>query len=88
MLSDLMIHIAQSAEGKKNVLRVEGWLQDEAVAELQRVAEAAGSDVALDLSELRMADKRGVETLRGLADRGIELRGVSPLIALLLDSKR
>jgi hypothetical protein len=55
---------------------------------LQRGAEAAGSDVALDLSELRMADKRGVEILRGLADRGIELRGVPPLIALLLGSKR
>ena len=54
-----MIRITQVEEGKKHLLRVEGWLQSEEVAELRRVTEAAGSEVALDLSELRMTDKAG-----------------------------
>ncbi len=58
-----MIHIARIAEGKIHVLRVEGWLRDEAVTEPKRIAEAAGSEVALDLSELRMADRQGVQVL-------------------------
>ena len=79
-----MICVTQFEEDNKSILRVEGWLQSEDVEELRRLTEAAGSEVALDLSELRMTSEKGIELLRLLSHRGIELLHMSPLIALLL----
>ena len=75
-------------EGATNVLRVEGWLQSGDIVELQRVVREAGSVVALDLSELRMTNDEGIEFLRSLVDRGVELRHLSPLITLLLSGSQ
>lgn len=83
-----MIRITQIEERKKTILRVAGWLQGDDAAELQRVAAGAGSQPALDLSELRMTDKRGVEVLRSLADQGVRLLHVPPLIAFLLNGSK
>jgi hypothetical protein len=55
------------------------------VAELARVAQAAGSPLALDLTHLQQADADGIALLQALVDAGAHLRGVSPYITLLLD---
>jgi hypothetical protein len=48
----------------------------------------AGPQVALDLTELRSADRAALEILRSLKARGAELRNVSPMITLLLERGR
>jgi hypothetical protein len=75
----------QDQAGGASVLHVVGWLQDEAVDELLRVTESAGPGMRLELAELRAADTRGIEALRHLAERGVALDGVPPLIALMID---
>ena len=82
----MTIRIIQDHKATTNVLHVVGWLEGEGAAELLRIAEAAGLEVTLDLSELRAADPRGIEALQTLAFRGVALTQVPPLIALMLDS--
>jgi hypothetical protein len=81
-----MIRITQVKDGSKFMLRVDGWLAGEEGAELLRVIADADEEVALDLSEMRSADRRGIEALRLLRDQGIELLRVPPVIAVLLDT--
>lgn len=72
--------------GAAHVLHVVGWLKGEEANEMLRVVETAGPGLALDLSELRAADARGIEALRALADRGVRFTRVPQPIALMLDS--
>ena len=71
-----------------NVVRVDGWLTAEEIAELERAVGGLGPTVTLDLVELRSADRAALEILRSLRERGAELRNVPPMIALLLDDGR
>ncbi len=82
----MTIRIMRDPHGAAHVLHVVGWLRGEEAEELLRVVETAGPGLALDLSELREANARGIEALRTLADRGVRLTRVPELIALMLDS--
>ena len=57
-------YISCSSDSGTRTVRIEGWLEGEAVAELERVVEGASGALRLDLSELRSADKAGLATLR------------------------
>jgi anti-anti-sigma regulatory factor len=83
-----MIRITKIEDRKKTILRITGRIQGDDANELQRAAEATGLKAVLDLSELRMADKRGVEVLRSLADEGVKLLQVPPLIAFFLSGSK
>jgi ABC-type transporter Mla MlaB component len=79
------LYIGRSLDSSGTVFHLEGWLEGEAVAELQRVAlvESAGP-IRLDLSGLRSADVAGLNALRALRTTGATLVGASPYIRLLL----
>jgi ABC-type transporter Mla MlaB component len=66
------------------IIRLAGWLEGEAVAELERVASGRAEPLRLDLAELRSADSAGLTVLRALRARGARLVGASPYIHLLL----
>ena len=84
----MTIRIVQSGEDAGLVLRVEGWLEAQDVPELERVVdESPVAGVALDLSELRAACKRGIQALQSFGERGVVLRGVPHSIALQLDTE-
>ena len=83
----MTIRIDQRASGELTVLEIGGWLEEEEVDELERVARAASRPLALDLSGLRSAGRRGVDSLRSLAGEGVELRSVPPFVRLLLESR-
>jgi hypothetical protein len=87
MGSGVTICITRIQEEAQTLLRVDGWLGGGDVAELLRVVEESGVAVALDLSELRSADRPGIDALHTLSRRGVELRRVPPLIAALLDQR-
>lgn len=82
------VRITPVREGAVHVVHVDGWLTAEEIGELERVVGGAGPQLALDLSELRSADRAALVVLRALARRGVDLRHVSPMIALLLGRGR
>ena len=79
------LHIVQTLEGTR-IVRLEGWLEGEAVAELGRVLAGATGPLRLELSELRSADSAGIAALRALRASGATMIGASPYIRLLLGS--
>jgi hypothetical protein len=78
------LYIACESDSGVRVVRLEGWLEGEAVAELEWVVNGGSGPVRLDLSELRSADAAGLEALRALRAAGASLVGASPYIRLLL----
>jgi len=66
------------------VLRVEGRLCGDEVAELTRESGRVTGRLELDLAELLTADEVGLSLLRSLRESGAALTGASPFIELLL----
>jgi hypothetical protein len=80
----MTIYISCSSDSGTRTVRIEGWLEGEAVVELERVVEGASGALRLDLSELRSADKAGLAALRAHRAVGDSIVGASPYIKLLL----
>jgi anti-anti-sigma regulatory factor len=78
------LYIACESDSGVRVVRLEDWLEGEAVGELERVASGASGSLRLDLSELRSADTAGLDALRALRTAGASLVGTSPYMRLLL----
>ena len=81
----MSVRITSIAESTETVIHVAGKLRTEDVSELEREANAVTGPLVLDVSDLTSADAAGAESLRTLAHRGAELRGVSTYLALLLE---
>ena len=71
-------------EGYRTV-RLAGRLQCEHAAELMRLCEESTTALRLDLTDLISVDPSGVETLLLMQERGAQLEGASPYIALQLE---
>ncbi len=80
------LYIACDSDSGTRVLRIEGWLEGEAVAELERVINGGSGPLRLDLTELRSADTAGLDALRALSAAGASIVGASPYIRLLLEA--
>jgi hypothetical protein len=63
---------------------VDGRLDAEVVAELERVVAELSGPMCLDLAGLRSADEAGLGALRALLARGVAVTGASPYFSLLL----
>jgi len=66
------------------LVRVDGWLGGTGVAEFAHVLESAPKPVRLLFHDLRGADALGLALLRGLADQGTPLEGLSTYLKLVL----
>jgi hypothetical protein len=71
-----------SPEG--DLIKVDGWLQSEGLAELERACGEPRSGLILDLRELRQADEAPLGLLRRLTAGGARIINCSPYFALLL----
>lgn len=80
------VRIEPQLEGSMTVVRIAGRLTVSGVRELHKLCRSIDGALALDLSDLALADAEGLEALRELEERGAEMRGVSPFIRLLLAS--
>lgn len=80
----MTLYIACESDSGARALRLEGWLEGEAVAELEKVVGEGSGPLRLDLSELRSADRAGITALRAIRAAGASLVGASPYIRLLL----
>jgi anti-anti-sigma regulatory factor len=70
------------------VLHADGRLSRLGVTELERAVRMTSGPVTLDLTNLFSADDAGVAALRSISGRGVQLVGVSPYMALLLEAER
>jgi len=80
----MTLRITPTVPGPPAVLTLNGRLTGDEVAELRRIVNEVGGQVALDLTGLQFADRQGVSVLRELRARGVQLIGVSHYIGLLL----
>jgi len=80
------IRITTICEAHQNVFRVDGQLSVEDVDELTRECRSSQAPTVLELSNLRSADSAGVKCLQELISHGVEIRGASPYIDLLLQN--
>lgn len=79
---DLRLSVDQ--EDEATVVHVDGRLAVQGVSDLDGMVGGATGPVILDLTHLWSADDAGVAALRLHIERGVQLRGTSPYITLLL----
>ena len=78
-----MITVTDEPDG--TLIRVDGWLAGDGVAELVRVLDSAAAPARLLVRNLRGADAAGISVLRQLEGRGVPLDGLSTYFRLMLD---
>jgi hypothetical protein len=66
------------------VLKVDGRLSAQDTELLVDACSAVSGPLLLDLTNLKFADRRGVDALRELKARGAAIIGVSPYLGLVL----
>ena len=81
------IRIDIESEGPDVVLHVAGRLTGHAIAQLSDVCESVDGHYVLDLSKLMFADDAGAEAIRTMRERGVDIRGASAFIKLLINSE-
>jgi hypothetical protein len=80
----VQVRITVIEDSPGSLVRVDGWLAGDGVAELLRVVDSSPAPASLLLRDLRGADATGIAALRALEDRGLALRDPSPYIRLML----
>ena len=80
------LRLTVSREDRAIVVHVDGRLTVHGLHDLNRMVAGAAGAVILDLTNLLSADDAGVAALRLLTGRGVQLRGASPYVALLLQA--
>ena len=81
----MSVRITPISESTGTVLHIAGKLRTEDIGELEREASGVTGSLVLDVSHLASTDAAGAKSLKALAHRGAELRGVSTYLALLLE---
>lgn len=82
------IRITRTSDAHETVLRIDGQLRCENVAELTKEHRFVEGPLVLELSNLQSADTAGVDVLLELISMGVQIRGASPYIELLLKGSR
>lgn len=82
------IRITRTSDAHETVLRIDGQLHLENVAELTKEHWSVDGPLVLELSNLQSADVAGVDVLLELISLGVRIRGASPYIELLLKGSR
>ena len=77
-----MITVTDEPAGAR--IQVDGWLEGDSVAALERVLAATPAPACLIARDLRGADGAGLSVLRRLAEQGTPLEKLSPYMQLLL----
>ena len=79
------IRIDKETEGNDVVLQVAGRLVGDGITHLMDACEPMETYYVLDLSKLVFVDDAGAEVIRMLRERGVEIRGASPFVKLLIN---
>jgi anti-anti-sigma regulatory factor len=77
--------IERIVDGKRVILRLNGRLRAEHIAELKSLIADGGPAVALDLDNIIQLDVETIHFLRRCQSKGTELRNCSPFIREWMD---
>jgi hypothetical protein len=79
-----MLRITTQQDSRGEVVIVDGHLDADGVAEVERVVAGLVGAVRLELAGLKSVDEAGLGALRALHARGVAVTGASPYFRLLL----
>ena len=79
------IRIDYIYDGPEIVICISGRLTGIAVEQLNKACGPIEEPFLMDLSDLLFADDKGIDAIRAIADKGVQVHGASPFIQLLLD---
>ena len=79
------IRIDCISDGSETVVRIAGRFAGTAVAQLKKACDPIEEPFVMDLSDLLFADDKGIDAIRAIADKGVQVHGASPFVQLLLD---
>lgn len=82
------LRLSVSREDAITVIHVDGRLAASGMRDLDETITGVPGAMIIDLTNLLSADDAGIVALRVLSERGIQLRGASPYVALLLRGDR
>lgn len=80
----MILRITTKRSGVVTVVRIDGRLRKEGVAELERVCQSIEGPFCLDLANLQSVDAEGIRAISDLEAHGVAVTGVSPYIDMLL----
>ena len=81
------IRVDINSKGSETVICVAGRLTGNLIVHLKKACDSIEKPFAIDLSNLVSVDDDGITAIRELADKGAQVRGVSPFTQLLLDTE-
>ncbi len=79
-----MVRITVKQGCAVTVVRIDGRLRKDGVAELERVYRSIEGPVCLDLANLQSVDAEGIRSISDLEAHGVAITGVSPYVEMLL----
>ena len=82
-IMDIRIDII--SEGSETVVSIAGRLSGTAVAQLKKACDPIEGPFVIDLSSLLLVDEEGINAIQALVDKGVQVKGASPFVQLLLD---
>jgi anti-anti-sigma regulatory factor len=82
----MAIRIDIKTEESEVVVCLAGRLFGDEATQLRNVCEPIEGVFVLDLSHLLYANDAGIEVIRAIGEQGMEIRGASPFIQLLIDN--
>jgi len=82
---DIRINII--SEGSETAVSIAGRLSGTAVAQLKKACDQIEGPFVIDLSSLLLIDEEGINAIQALVDKGVQVKGASPFVQLLLDDE-
>lgn len=79
-----MVRITTKRTGAVTVVRIDGRLRRQCVAELEKVCRSIEGPLCLDLANLQSVDSEGARAISEIEARGAAVTGVSPYIDMVL----
>ncbi len=79
-----MVRITTKKTGTVTVVRIDGRLQKNSVAELERACRCIEGPFCLDLANLQSVDTEGARAICDIEAGGAAVTGASPYIEMLL----
>ncbi len=80
----MVLRITTKCSGVVTVVRIDGRLCKQGVAELERACQSIEGPFCLDLANLQSVDAEGIRAISDLEAHGVAIAGVSPYIDMLL----
>lgn len=80
----MTFRITRVDEPQRTILKVDGWLQADGLAEFERTCGDPSAGLTLDMRGLRQADEASLALLRRLRAAGATFEGLSAYLTLRL----